>query len=116
MAPFVGHAARAGRNGPMASSPRDRISVDLRGMKGALLEQAHARGVLPSAFVRSVLGDALALSEASNDRRGIAPPGSSRRRPCLACRLMRHKLRCWPRVGPHTMRSCAARLRRRDSS
>ena len=43
----------------MAPSSRDRISVDLRGLKATLFEQARARGVSPSGLVRDVLADAL---------------------------------------------------------
>jgi hypothetical protein len=43
----------------MAPSSRDRISVDLQGLKGALHERAHAVGMLPSAWVRMTLADAL---------------------------------------------------------
>ena len=43
----------------MAPSSRDRISVDLRGLKATLRERAHAAGMLPSDVVRKVLADAL---------------------------------------------------------
>ncbi len=43
----------------MASSSRDRISVDLRGLKAALFERARAVGVTPSGFVRDALAAAL---------------------------------------------------------
>ena len=43
----------------MAPSSRDRISVDLRGMKAALVARAQARGLSPSDFVRSSVADAL---------------------------------------------------------
>jgi hypothetical protein len=43
----------------MAPSSRDRISVDLRGLKAELVEQARARGVSPSDLVRAALADAL---------------------------------------------------------
>lgn len=43
----------------MAPSARDRISVDLRGLKFALFEQAHARGISPSDLVRELLAGAL---------------------------------------------------------
>ena len=36
----------------MTPSSRDRISVDLRGLRAALLDQARARGVTPSDLVR----------------------------------------------------------------
>jgi hypothetical protein len=53
----------------MAPSSRDRISVDLRGLKAPLFEQARARGVSPSALVRDVLIDALGQTgPASLDR------------------------------------------------
>lgn len=43
----------------MAPSSRDRLSVDLHGLKAALLERAQALGVTPSGFVRTVLAEAL---------------------------------------------------------
>ena len=43
----------------MAPSSRDRISVDLQGLKVALCERAQAAGILPSALVREALADAL---------------------------------------------------------
>ena len=43
----------------MAPSARDRISVDLRGLKAALFEQAHTRGMSPSDLVRELLAGAL---------------------------------------------------------
>jgi uncharacterized protein (DUF1778 family) len=43
----------------MAPSSRDRISVDLRGLKAALIERARAHGASPSDFVRAVLACAL---------------------------------------------------------
>jgi len=42
-----------------APSPRELICVDLRGMRAALVEQARARGVSPSEFLRTALADAL---------------------------------------------------------
>jgi hypothetical protein len=43
----------------MAPSSRDRISVDLRGLKAALIERARAQGASPSDFVRTALADVL---------------------------------------------------------
>jgi hypothetical protein len=43
----------------MAPSLRDRISVDLRGLKPSLLARASAQSVLPSDLVRRILSDAL---------------------------------------------------------
>lgn len=43
----------------MAPSSRDRLSVDLHGLKAALLERAKALGVTPSGYVRTTLGEAL---------------------------------------------------------
>jgi hypothetical protein len=43
----------------MAPSVRDRITVDLHGLKAALLERARVLGVSPSDLVRSVLSEAL---------------------------------------------------------
>lgn len=39
----------------MAPSSRDRLSVDLRGLKAALFDQAKATGVSPSCLVRTLL-------------------------------------------------------------
>jgi len=43
----------------MASTSRDRISIDLHGLKAALVERARAVGLTPSGFVRDVLAAAL---------------------------------------------------------
>lgn len=50
----------------MAPSSRDRISVDLRGLKAPLFEQARARGVSPSELVRDALIEALGQTEPSS--------------------------------------------------
>ena len=47
----------------MAPSSRDRISVDLRGLKAELFERAQALGVSPSGLVRTTLAEALGHSE-----------------------------------------------------
>lgn len=47
----------------MTPSSRDRISVDLRGLKAPLFEQARARGVSPSGLVRDALIKALGQTE-----------------------------------------------------
>jgi len=49
----------------MTPSSRDRISVDLRGLKAPLFERARARGVSPSGLVRAALIDALGLTDPS---------------------------------------------------
>ncbi len=49
----------------MAPSSRDRISVDLQGLKATLCERAHAAGMLPSDVVRKALADALGQPAAS---------------------------------------------------
>jgi hypothetical protein len=46
----------------MAPSSRDRLSVDLHGLKAALLDRAKALGVTPSGFVRSTLAAVLGQS------------------------------------------------------
>jgi len=74
----------------MAPSSRDRISVDLHGLKAALYERARARGVSPSALVRDTLVEALGLSDSLGlDRlvRTAAVPTESRVR--LSFRLSR---------------------------
>ncbi len=49
----------------MAPSSRDRISVDLQGLKARLCERAKAAGILPSDVVRQALADALGQPAAS---------------------------------------------------
>ena len=49
----------------MAPSSRDRISVDLQGLKATLCERAHAAGMLPSDVVRKAFADALGQPAAS---------------------------------------------------
>lgn len=50
----------------MASSSRDRISIDLRGLKSALVERSQAVGLTPSGFVREVLAAALQAQVAAS--------------------------------------------------
>jgi hypothetical protein len=57
----------------MAPSSRDRISVDLRGLKVALIERARAHGASPSDFVRDVLAHALNESLQSPSTRVMGP-------------------------------------------
>lgn len=74
----------------MAPSSRDRISVDVRGLKAALFEQARARGVSPSDLVRVAL--ATALDQAEPSMTGRAAPGtveSSEDRVRLSLRMSR---------------------------
>jgi len=49
----------------MAPSSRDRISVDLRGLKAPLFERARVLGVSPSGLVRDALIEALGQTEPS---------------------------------------------------
>ena len=49
----------------MKPSSRDRISVDLQGLKATLCERAHAAGMLPSDVVRKALADVLGQPTAS---------------------------------------------------
>ena len=55
----------------MAPSSRDRISVDLHGLKGALFERAQALGISPSGLVRRTLAEALGQSEPINIDRSM---------------------------------------------
>jgi hypothetical protein len=59
----------------MEPSSRDRISVDLRGLKTALIEQAQAVGVSPSVWVRTAL--AQALGEPPERASSVAIPHST---------------------------------------
>lgn len=48
----------------MDSSPRDRITVDLQGLKTALVARAQAEGLMPSQLVRQVLAACLGTNSA----------------------------------------------------
>ena len=58
----------------MARTSRDRISVDLRGLRAVLFEQARTRGVSPSDLVRAALATALDQAEPSITERSA--PGT----------------------------------------
>ena len=78
----------------MTPSSRDRISVDLCGLKAPLFEQARARGVSPSGLVREALIDALGQTEPSSFDRvaaGARLPTNDRVR--LSLRMSREEAR-----------------------
>ena len=56
----------------MAPSSRDRISVDLHGLKALLFERAQALGLSPSGLVRTTLAEALGQSDPINIDRSTA--------------------------------------------
>ena len=58
----------------MASSSRDRLSVDLHGLKAALFERAKALGLTPSGLVRALLAEALGQASSVNIQRAEPPP------------------------------------------
>ncbi|WP_234265804.1 hypothetical protein [Hydrogenophaga sp. NFH-34] len=73
----------------MEPSSRDRISVDLHGLKAPLMERAQAVGLSPSQLVRQVLADALghpALQNAEACRTPVQTDPASRTRLCLRMR------------------------------
>ena len=61
----------------MAPTLRDRISVDLRGSRGALVAQARARGVAPPDLVRGVSAEAFGAVDSSQRALASAPPRSA---------------------------------------
>jgi hypothetical protein len=70
----------------MAPSSRDRISVDLHGLKAALLARAQAQGVSPSVLVRSLVAESMGrnLDPAVQPQSGHQPPPrADRARLCL---------------------------------
>ena len=78
----------------MAPSSRDRLSVDLHGLKAALFERAQALGVSPSGLVRTTLAEALGQAGNVNLERASPPQlrGSGDRvRLCL--RMSREQVR-----------------------
>jgi hypothetical protein len=74
--------------GHMASSSRDRISVDLRGLKAALVARAREQGVSPSEFVRSSVAAALGPTGAQLAT-GTAPATDAGKRVRLSLRMQR---------------------------
>jgi hypothetical protein len=78
----------------MDPSSRDRLSVDLHGLKAALLDRANALGVTPSGFVRATLAEAL---EQPVGLDAVTPPrcpvGSSGDRVRLCMRMTREHAR-----------------------
>ena len=78
----------------MTPSSRDRISVDLRGLKAPLFERAHARGVSPSGLVRDALIDALGRIEPSSpDHVAAGAPLPMEGRVRLSLRMSREDAR-----------------------
>lgn len=78
----------------MAPSSRDRLSVDLHGLKAALLDRAHALGVTPSGFVRSTLAEALGQAvDLYTDRLMCSPPPGRGDRVRLCLRMDREHAR-----------------------
>ena len=76
----------------MPASSRDRISVDLQGLKAALVDQARVRGVSPSDFVRSALVDALGRSDPLAQSRSVTSEFvSMQTRVRLSLRMTRHE-------------------------
>jgi hypothetical protein len=76
----------------MTPSSRDRISVDLRGLKAALFERARVRGVSPSGLVRDALVEALGQSAPSGfDRIARAAPLPIKGRVRLSLRMSREE-------------------------
>ena len=71
----------------MASSSRDRISVDLRGLKAALFERARVAGVTPSGFVRDALVASLGGERASSPL--LQPASTGRTSVRLSLRVTR---------------------------
>ena len=78
----------------MAPSSRDRISVDLHGLKAALHARSLAKGVSPSALVRSILAEALSLPAGDGIEQHQAQPGpcTGERRARLCLRMSREEI------------------------
>lgn len=78
----------------MAPSSRDRISVDLHGLKAALLDRAQTLGVSPSGLVRATLAEALGHARRINIDRptsSLRSGNGDRMRLCL--RMSREQAR-----------------------
>jgi hypothetical protein len=78
----------------MAPSSRDRISVDLHGLKAALFERARALGVSPSGLVRTTLAEALGQTNRINiDRSTPSHVSGNGGRVRLCLRMSREQAR-----------------------
>ena len=77
----------------MAPSSRDRISVDLRGLRAALFEQARARGVSPSDFVRHAVARSLDRTDTTGTDVQAPSVRSARDRVRLSLRLSSEETR-----------------------
>ena len=73
----------------MTPSSRDRISVDLHGLRAALLERARARGISPSKLVRDALVDALGQAATSGAGGAVGAALSPDDRMRLSLRMSR---------------------------
>lgn len=71
----------------MDPSSRDRISVDLRGMKAALVARARARGVLPSDVVREALVAVLGTEATFGAVQPMQPPHQPAERVRVSLRM-----------------------------
>lgn len=67
----------------METSSRDRISVELHGLKAVLVEQSAALGLSPSALVRRTLAKELGSSAPAESQRTLTSPAGKRTRLCL---------------------------------
>lgn len=70
----------------MDTSPRDRITVDLQGLKGALMARVQAEGLMPSQFVRQALAACLGTNTACTF---LEPQSARRQRSKRLCLRMR---------------------------
>jgi hypothetical protein len=78
------------------SASRDRISVDLRGLKAALIERARRQGVTPSDLIRALLAEALGEAGPCVDAGHCGSAGGSPSAPRIprariSLRLYRHE-------------------------
>lgn len=70
----------------METKSRERISVDLQGLKTALLARSQAQGISPSDFVRKALEQALGVATEAAEGVDLRPPhkrSGGRARLCL---------------------------------
>jgi hypothetical protein len=58
----------------MQTNPRERISIDLQGLKDALMERSHALGVSPSELLRMALAQVLDTPATLKRETAVRPP------------------------------------------
>jgi hypothetical protein len=94
----------------MAPSSRDRISVDLRGLKAALYQRAKLLGTSPSDVVRGALAVTLSLEPEEGASRWPPPAGKAAGRVRMSLRMTAGQAKALSDAARNARQSTAAYL------